>query len=919
MTIPVSLKRPLVALTGLSLLIAAQGAWGQSGGKLSEAEIKLRQETMARLAAQAGTEIEAAQAARAAAAKISAPLFVTSRATAGAPAPVVTAPAAAPVAATAPAVTVPASAVAATAPAAAAPLAVLSAPSAIAKLAQSAGEQRLALVIGNSDYRSSPLTNPVNDARAMAFQLTALGFTVIKKENASLADMMNAVRDFGSQLSNGGVGLFYYAGHGIQSKGQNFLVPVDADIRNEDELSTRAYNANEVLAKMETADNRINMVILDACRDNPFARSFRSGGRGLAGMDQTPKGTLVAYATSPGSTASDGVGANGLYTAQLLRAMAEPGIKLEEVFKRVRNDVMEFSNGKQVPWEMSSMRGDFYFKPTKEQMAIMATPSTSGGGSGGGIAAPAALARHVLPVLVSRKLVDHYQMTGSFPLESAPTVATFTRNGNYFALGAKDRTLKTFSTLTGAALSTETSYISSYLAQDRNTLLSLTEDGHVNLHALQTEVKRRNVDALPAGVRATSLSPNGKRLLVYADGGGFSLYDSANLALVVNIKNIDGSPNYAWSPNSEFLLTWGDGDEDMHLWAADTGRKIARMTNHSDPVGMARFSNDSQVLVTSANSDKTIVWRTSDGQRINKFELGEDNPLPKAMEVFNNGKYLLVHAVASRKIPGSPLQLAVWDTATGQKVASLLPDGVELSKLRMVQSQNRIFITGSDRNTYVFDMTTLKKTVISGMEFVDVSADARRFLLKNNDGVRLMDTQTMVPVSRMPAQVNAFAANKGDLFATSASDGNVTLWRFDSGDRVGELKGHLDTVTDVVFSDDGRHLVSMGADNTWRMWTVPEIQNMQKLAKDQFESTAEYNARVADWSSPYTSMVTLVSYNADAATYNVRFGDIEAAVPLDRDAAKQLTGQRSAIIKAKLKHFDGEHLILSESTLSRLP
>lgn len=889
MTTPVSLKRPLVALTSIALVFAAHGAWGQAGAK-SDAD-RLRQETMAKLAAQAGSEIEAAQAARAAAAKaalpLSAPLFVPARATPAAPAP-----------------------------AAAAVVAAPALPSAaIAKLAQSGSEQRLALVIGNSDYRSSPLTNPVNDARAMAIQLTALGFTVIKKENATLAEMMSSVRDFGNQLTNGGVGLFYYAGHGIQSKGQNFLVPVDSDIRNEDELSTRAYNANEVLAKMDTADNRINMVILDACRDNPFARSFRSGGRGLAGMDQTPKGTLVAYATSPGSTASDGVGANGLYTAQLLRAMAEPGIKLEEVFKRVRNDVMEYSNGKQVPWEMSSVRGDFYFKPTTEQLASMPAASVAAVGAPGAVAQ----ARHIMPVLVSRKLIDHYQMTGSFPLESAPTMATFTRNGSFFALGAKDRTLKTFSTLTGAAVATETNYVSSTLAQDRNALLSLTADGLVNLHELQTDVKRKNVDMLPQQVAATALSPNGKRLLVYAGAGGFSLYDSANMALVVNIKAVDGVPRYQFSPNSELLLTWGEGDEDMHLWATETGRLIARMTSHYDPVGVARFSNDSQVLVTTAASDKVIVWRTSDGEKTGKFELGDDNPLPKEMELFNNGKYMLAYVALSRKIPGSPMQLGVWDTATGQKVATVLPDGVDLSRLRMVPTQNRIFVGGSDRNTYVVDMATLKKTVVGGMELVDVSADARRILLKNNDGVRLMDTQTMVPLSRMPAQVNAFAAAKGNLFATSASDGNVTLWRFDNGERVGELKGHLDTVVDVVFADDNRRLVSMGADNTWRMWTVPEIQNMQKLNKDQFESTAEYNVRVADWSSPYTSMVTLVSYNADAATYNVRFGDIEAAVPLDREAARQLMGQRSAIIKAKLKHFDAEHLILSDSTLTRLP
>ena len=231
-----------------------------------------------------------------------------------------------------------------------------------AQTPQGRKEPRLALVIGNGAYQASPLTNPVNDARAMADALKATGFTVIRRENASLKDMTLALREFGDRLKHGGVGLFYYAGHGMAVKGRNFLIPVDAQIEREDEIAFNALDADAVLDKMESAGNRLNLVILDACRNNPFARSFRSGSRGLAQMD-APVGTLISFATAPGQVASDGNGKNGLYTQHLLENIKRPGLKIEDLFKTVRVNVRKDSGGKQTPWETSSLEGDFYFVP----------------------------------------------------------------------------------------------------------------------------------------------------------------------------------------------------------------------------------------------------------------------------------------------------------------------------------------------------------------------------------------------------------------------------------------------------------------------------------------------------------------------------------------------------------------------------
>lgn len=225
--------------------------------------------------------------------------------------------------------------------------------------AQPAG-RRVALVIGNGAYPTAPLRNPVNDARDMASALRSLGFEVILRENASLRQMEDAVDELWRRLRNGGAGLFFFAGHGLQVAGRNYLVPVDARLAAEQDVKYRCMDAGLVLGRMENAGNGLNIVILDACRNNPYARSFRSTNEGLAKMD-APKGSLVAYATAPDSVAADGSGKNGIYTGQLLKNLRTPGISIEELFKRVRIGVLRETGEKQVPWESSSLTGYFMF------------------------------------------------------------------------------------------------------------------------------------------------------------------------------------------------------------------------------------------------------------------------------------------------------------------------------------------------------------------------------------------------------------------------------------------------------------------------------------------------------------------------------------------------------------------------------
>lgn len=234
-------------------------------------------------------------------------------------------------------------------------------------------QKRTALIIGNGEYTNArKLANPANDASDMAKSLTELGFEVISGVNLNLKQMNDKVREFGDKLkANGGVGLFYYAGHGIQVGGRNYLIPVEADISREDEIDFAALNFDLVLRKMATANNGLNIVILDACRNNPFARSWsRSADEGGLAQVSAPTGTFIAYATSPDKTASDGTGRNGLYTSELLKYIRQPNMKIEDAFKQVTIAVDRVSGGKQVPWTSSSLRGEFYFKTNKTNAAV---------------------------------------------------------------------------------------------------------------------------------------------------------------------------------------------------------------------------------------------------------------------------------------------------------------------------------------------------------------------------------------------------------------------------------------------------------------------------------------------------------------------------------------------------------------------
>ncbi len=233
-----------------------------------------------------------------------------------------------------------------------------------------AGE-RLALVIGNASYQAvSSLDNPVNDAELIATRLEQVGFDVTLLINADQIAMKRAIGAFGNKLrqASDAVALFYYAGHGVQSFGRNYLLPVDAAVTNAADLDLVGVEAAAVLRQMFSAETQTNIVILDACRNNPFSDVPGFGDNGLAEM-KAPRGTFLAYATAPGAVALDGLAGNSPFSRALAAEMTAPGLPIEQMFKRVRVSVLEQTGGAQTPWDTSSLTSEFVFVPEKPQSA----------------------------------------------------------------------------------------------------------------------------------------------------------------------------------------------------------------------------------------------------------------------------------------------------------------------------------------------------------------------------------------------------------------------------------------------------------------------------------------------------------------------------------------------------------------------
>jgi Caspase domain len=270
-------------------------------------------------------------------------------------------------------------------------------------------EQRIALVIGNSNYQNvARLPNPANDAKAVAELLNTAGFEVISATDLSHNQMIEVMQDFSAKIAGRGantVAMVYYAGHGVQLAGENYLVPVDARISSEPDLIDGSVRLVDMMATLEAIPSRMRIVILDACRNNPFA-SLNEAGRGLAIVD-APNGSIVGYSTAPGTEALDGVGNHSPYTDAFLRLAHEKNVPIEQLFKRVRLEVNNLTDGRQTPWESSSLTSDFYFFGDTAVAATRAPAQVKTAYAADNL--PSRSARQAYDYVLAENSVDNYQ------------------------------------------------------------------------------------------------------------------------------------------------------------------------------------------------------------------------------------------------------------------------------------------------------------------------------------------------------------------------------------------------------------------------------------------------------------------------------------------------------------------------------
>jgi hypothetical protein len=474
-------------------------------------------------------------------------------------------------------------------------------------------ERRLALVVGNNAYPSAPLRNAVADATAVSAALRGLQFDVTTVTDADLTTLERAVDAFVARLTPADVAMFYFSGHGVQIDGENYLMPVDFKGFDEIDVKHKAYSATRVHEKLE-ARARVRILVLDACRDNPF-KSSRSAQGGLAEM--TARGSLIAFATSPGSTASDNPrGRNGLFTEKLLEALSEPGLSASDLFRQVRKRVNDASDGRQFPWLWDGLIGDFVFK---------------GGARVAGAAAPAVV---------------------SPPAREGPLEPTASRNDARFVRPTGPQRAVVARAMrgddAGAAFGLSLSPGSRFVAAGY-------ESGVVKLWDPGTGQQVGVLSGQLGNVTAVALSPDGRHLAATSGDHTVRLWD---LDRSSEAQRLVGHSDSVWavtfSPDGRTLAT-GGSDASVRLWDVASGREKEVLNGHRDWVTGLAFARDGRALVSGGRDGVVRVWDPTTARETMALEAGD----PVWSVAVSRDLSLIVAGTGNGSI-------VAWDGDTGQ-------------------------------------------------------------------------------------------------------------------------------------------------------------------------------------------------------------------------------------------------------------
>ena len=577
-------------------------------------------------------------------------------------------------------------------------------------------QHRVALVIGNSAYARAPLANPVNDARLIAAKLKAQGFEVFDAYDASQRDMKRAVQTFAATLRQRGkdvAAFIFYAGHGVQVKGENYLIPVDAKIESEADVDIDAVSLSSIMSMLENTETRLAVVVLDACRNNPFGYA-RGGSRGLARVD-APSGSLVAFSTSPGKAALDGpAGGNSYYTAALAQAMAEPGLKIEDAFKRVRIAVREQTKGEQTPWESTSLTGDFY--PAGKSELPLAKVSAALPPEPPAELKQTAGQPELRPFVQYEDRAQRLVRTLKGHEHSVWSVA-FSPNGNLILSGGLYGDLKLWSTSTGEE-------IRSFL-------------GHTNT------------------IWSIAFSPDGRLALSGSSDGTMKLWDVATGSEIKTFTGHTATVSaVAFLPDGHFALS-GSWDQLVKLWNLDTGQEVRDFIGHTSPVSSIAVSHDGRMLL-SGSADKSLrLWNIENGDEIEALRGQVADGVQSV--TFSPDDTLAAAGSCAEKDPTDIIRctkgsLKLWDLKAKREIGSFDGHLGYVASVRFSINGRFLLSGSSDKTMKLWDALTHKE-------------------IRTFDGLAGTKTKDLFP------SINAVSFSpEGRLALSGSADGLLKLW-----------------------------------------------------------------------------------------------------------------------------------------------
>jgi hypothetical protein len=579
--------------------------------------------------------------------------------------------------------------------------------------------RRSALVIGNGDYAEERLANAVNDANAVARTLTEVGFSVKLVRNGDRRTIEDEIEAFSRRLGPGEIGLFYYAGHGVQVEGENYLVPINARLNSQNDTKYDAVPLSKVITKLEDSNAAAKIIVLDACRNNPFYRRWPSTARGgatrglAAPLTSGNAGTFIAFSTAPGKEAADGNGngPNSPFTTHLLRHLRTPNLEVTSLFRRVGGDVVKATSNKQIPWVSGSLTGDVYLNSGAAAPALAMLPAVN----------PSAPAEATLPA-VNPSAFDEDVDPSAFDEDVDPSAFDEDVDPSAFDEVRRPR------------------------REVRRVRPPFPTD-----HSLVSVLKGHK-----SYVRSVAFSPDGRRIVSGSEDNTLRLWDAAT-GKPIGAPIGSPGPYYlkvnsvAFSPNGRRLVS-GSGDNTLRLWDAATGKPIgAPLQGHKSSVTSVAFSPDGRRLVSGSEDNTLRLWDAATG-----------NPIGLPLERHTRSVTSVAFSPDGRRIVSGSEDntLRLWDAATGNPIGPPLERHTRSVTSVAFSPDGRRIVSGSKDNTLrLWDAATGKAThELIGSEFtglitvysVAFSPDGRRLVSGSLFTLRLWDVATIKPIGFPP-------------------------------------------------------------------------------------------------------------------------------------------------------------------------